>query len=97
MNRFWRDGSVGAIIKAENGNHYLAQKFGWQDCTKAGLRDPLGVVSLAWETYRDFWDRRNMGGELKRERGERELSGNLIKHFVKNYNEDLSEHHLNRH
>ena len=60
VHRFWRDGLVGAIVKAENGNGYLAQKLAGKIARKAARRDPMGVVRLAWETYGDFWDSRIM-------------------------------------
>lgn len=94
VHRFWRDGLVGAIVKAENGNGYLAQKLAGKIAKKAALRDPLGVASLAWETYGDFWDSRIMNWRLKSEEGAREVPAGLIRHFNRNYNEDLSGHHL---
>jgi hypothetical protein len=94
VHRFWRDGLVGAIVKAENGNEYLAQKLAGKIAKKAALRDPMGVVRLAWETYGDFWDDRIMDWRLKSEQGVRELPSHLIKHFNEQYDEDLSRHHL---
>lgn len=94
MHRFWRDGLVGAIVKAENGNGYLAQKLAGKIAKKAALRDPLGVAKLAWETYGDFWDGSIMIERLGWEQGERQLPDSLIKYFEEHYDEDLSGHHL---
>ena len=94
MHRFWRDGLVGAIVKAENGNGYLAQKLAGKVAKKAALRDPMGVVRLARGTYGDFWDDRIMNWRLKSEEGTREVPAGLIRYFNRNHNEDLSGHHL---
>ncbi len=94
VNRFWPDGLVGVIIKAENGNYLFAQKLAGKIARNAALRDPLGVANLAWETYTDFWDREIMNKRLVKEQGDRELSDYLLKYFNEHYDEDLSGHHL---
>jgi hypothetical protein len=94
VNRFWPDGLVGVMIKAENGNVVLAQKLAGKVARNAVRRDPLGVAGLAWDTYADFWDRTIMDNRLLIEHGNRELSDNLIAYFKKHSNEDLSGHHL---
>ena len=74
VHRFWRDGLVGAIVEAENGNGYLAEKLAGKIARKAARRDPLAVVRLAWETYGDFWDSKILVHRLGWEQGERELT-----------------------
>jgi hypothetical protein len=85
---------VGVIIKAENGNEVLAQKLAGKVARNAALRDPVGVVRLAWETYTDFWNRRILEGRLIIEEGDRELPQSLIAHFSERYHEHLAGHHL---
>ena len=94
VNRFWRDGLVEVIMDAENRNYYLAQKLAGQVAKRAGLRDPLGVVRLAWGTYTDFWNSTMMTPRLRGEQGELELPDPVIKYFKEHYDEDLSGSHV---
>jgi hypothetical protein len=94
VNRFWKDGLVGVIKQAENGDDVLANKLAAKVARNAGLRDPLGVINLAWQTYLDFWDDKIMHERLELEQGNRELSEFFLKYFNEHYNENLSGHHL---
>ena len=94
VHRFWEDGLVGAIVKAEKGNAHLADKLAGKIAKKAARRDPMGVAWLAWQTYGDFWDRKTMSRRLGWEEGERELDDRLIGYFREHHAEDLAGRHL---
>jgi len=94
VQRFWKDGLVGAIKQEENGDYVRAQELAGKVARNAGRRDPMGVAALAWDTYTDFWNTRIVEWRLKSEGGLRELSDYLLTQFNERYKEDLSGHHL---
>lgn len=92
--RFSRGGLVDLLVEAQGGNTRRANRVAKKIARNAALRNPIGVIGLAWWTYADSWDRGTIMREVLSDQGQRELDQRLIDQFRAKYSEDLSKHHL---
>jgi hypothetical protein len=92
--RFSKGGLVDLLVEEQGGNAREANLVAKKIALHAALRDPIGVIGLALETYADSWDRGSIMRNVLSDQGGLELDKRLIDHFKANYSEDLSKHHL---
>ena len=92
--QFVPGGLISLLFKEQDGEARKTNQLAKTIALHAGLRDPIGVMKLAWQSYTDFWDRDKMEHSLVVDQGHREMDQGLLDHFKTRYSEDLSGHHL---
>ena len=92
--QFLPGGLINLLFKEQDGDAGKTSQLAKKIALHAGLRDPMGVAKLAWQSYTDFWDTDRMKHSLVADQGRDELGQVLLDHFKTHYSEDLSGHHL---
>ncbi len=69
LHRWLPGGLCAAILNVAGGNEEVANRIARETAIRAMNRDPLGVISLAFQTYRQFFEYRKVEWALKIDQG----------------------------